>query len=484
VFNLEIAHRFAKNTIFLFISQILSYFLGFIYILYAARYLGPANFGILSFALAFTAIFQILADLGLSTLTTREISKDKAFENKFINNIIPIKLILSVFTFLIIYLVINSLNYPIQTKEVVYILSCSIIFTSLSQLFYSLFQAYEKLFYQSLTQFLNSLFLFIGIIIAIYLKLNVIGFATIYLLVFMFIFILNFIILKRRFLTPKIEINFSFWKFIIKNALPLSFIAIFGTIAFRIDSVLLSLFTNNIFVGWYTASYKLIEALIFIPIVYTISIYPIFSILHTKSIDYLKLVYKKSFKFLFIIGVPISVGGTLLSTKIILFFYGTAFMPSILALQILIWSIPLIFLTKMISYLFASINKQNLLLKISFIYMCTNIASNIILIPYWGYIGCSFATLLSELIFFILCFYYISKLLIMIDFKEIFIKISLSCISISLFIIYVDINLFLQILFSTIIYFIILILLRTFKPEEIRLFKEIILKFNIKKFFN
>jgi len=45
--------------------------------MYTARYLGAEGFGILSFALAFTGIFGVFADLGLRQLTVREVTEPK-----------------------------------------------------------------------------------------------------------------------------------------------------------------------------------------------------------------------------------------------------------------------------------------------------------------------------------------------------------------------------------------------------------------------
>jgi|LGVE01.1.fsa_nt_gb O-antigen/teichoic acid export membrane protein len=70
--------RIAKNTGVLLVSQIVSYILGFFFVIYTARYLGAEGFGILSFALAFTGIFGIFADLGLRQLTVRAVARDKS----------------------------------------------------------------------------------------------------------------------------------------------------------------------------------------------------------------------------------------------------------------------------------------------------------------------------------------------------------------------------------------------------------------------
>jgi O-antigen/teichoic acid export membrane protein len=101
--------KLAKNTVVLFISQFIGYVLGFFYIMYSARYLGAENFGILSSAIALTGIFGVFMDLGLSTFTTREVSKDKKLASKFLGNTILIRSILSSFIFLIIVIFVNIL---------------------------------------------------------------------------------------------------------------------------------------------------------------------------------------------------------------------------------------------------------------------------------------------------------------------------------------------------------------------------------------
>jgi O-antigen/teichoic acid export membrane protein len=86
--------RIAKNTGVLLASQIASYILGLFFIMYTARYLGAEGLGILSFALAFTGIFGVFADLGLSTLTIREVARDKSLAGKYLGNVAVMKVIL------------------------------------------------------------------------------------------------------------------------------------------------------------------------------------------------------------------------------------------------------------------------------------------------------------------------------------------------------------------------------------------------------
>ncbi len=143
----------------------------------------------------------------------------------------------------------------------------------------------------------------------------------------------------------ELEIDWKFWKFTLKTALPLSMAMVFSTIAFRVDTVLLSLLQGNAAVGFYSAPYKLIELLMFLPMIYTTAILPVMSNNFKSSFGSVKKVYERSFKYFIILGIPIAALSTVLASKIILLLYGTAYLPSVQALQILIWTIPIIFLT-------------------------------------------------------------------------------------------------------------------------------------------
>lgn len=147
---MNVPQRIAKNVSILFLSQMVGYVLGFFTLMYSARYLGVEGFGILSFALAFTGIFTVLMDLGLNTLTIREVARNKSLAQKYISNITLIKLLLSLSTFCLIFLIINIVGYNPQTMSVVYVIALYAILTTFSQLFYSVFQAHEKMEYQSL----------------------------------------------------------------------------------------------------------------------------------------------------------------------------------------------------------------------------------------------------------------------------------------------------------------------------------------------
>ena len=71
--------RITKNTGVLLIFQIASHILGFFFISGTQTFkTSLIKMPRCSFALAFTAIFGVFADLGLRTLTVREVARDKS----------------------------------------------------------------------------------------------------------------------------------------------------------------------------------------------------------------------------------------------------------------------------------------------------------------------------------------------------------------------------------------------------------------------
>ena len=481
---MNVVKRVVKNTSVMLVSQIIGYIIAFFGTIYATRYLGAEGYGILATGTALTSIFAIMCDLGLGTLTIREVARDISLTNKYIVNTTLIKIILSIVMFILIVLTAEMINYSPEIDNVIYILTLSIIFNTFSGVFGSIFQAYEKMEYGSIVGILVSFLTFIGFIFAIHFNLGVLTFALVYLIVSVVNLICMSAIFLWKFFLPKrnnvwswklnMKVDWNFWKYILIQALPLSITIIFSTVVFKIDTVLLSIMKESIVVGWYIAAYNIMQVLMFIPSAFTVSIFPLLSTFHVSSKGSLQTTYQKSFKYLNIVGIPITVAVTLLADKIILLIYRSAFIPSILALQILIWTIPFIFLVMMFGNMFVSLNKQNLLLKILFIAMIFNIASNLLLIPQFSYIGSAVLTVISEIIIFVLCFYFLSKFICKIEFVDTLIKPVLASGIMGIFILSLKIDLLLLIPISTFVYFSVLILLKTFTKDDINLVRQII----------
>jgi O-antigen/teichoic acid export membrane protein len=478
--------KIAKNTSLLFVSTIINYILGFFITMYTAQYLGASGFGVLSLALSLAAIFAVFTDLGLGTVTTREVARNKTLKDKYLSNTSFLRLGLAVLTFIMLALFVNIVNYPTETKLVIYLIGGSIILNGIAGTFYAIFQAFEEMEFQSISLIINGVLMFVGTLLAIYYHMDILVFALLYIISNFVCLVYTVSVYIWKHSLPKWNLDKNFIKITMLAALPLSIVSIFTLIAFRVDIVLISFFKSTTDVGWYSASYRLLEVFLFIPMVFTTAVFPIFSQFHVSSKDSLKFTYQKSFKYLTILSLPVAVGVTLLAEPIILLIYKSSFTPSILVLQILIWTIPITFLNYIFGSILPAMNRQNTLLKITFISMVFNIALNLVVIPTYSYVGAAVITLLTEAIVISLCFY-VLRSFCAINIKTVMLKPIIASAVMAAFLLTVHTNLFLEIILAIIIYFAVILVIKTFDREDHDILAQIIpidrFKF-LERFFN
>lgn len=467
----------AKNTLVLSISQMSSFLIAFFYTIALARYLGSDGFGTLSFALAFAGIISLIADLGINTFVVKEVAKDKSLAEKYLGNLFIVKVILSLISLLSVLLIFSILDYPFETKLVIYMIVLSVLIYSLANIFNSIFQAYEKMEYQSFGQILYTILMFGGIYFSIIQGYNIIIFAIIYLISSLFILIFNISVCIWKFSPLRLKMDLNFSKNKTKEAMPFGVNSIFVAVYVSIDSVILSFIQGNQAVGWYSAAYKIVNVLMIIQIVSNIAIFPVMTKFHIQSKNSLKKLVDNYFKLMLIISFPLGVGITILSKNIILLIYGIPYTNSIIALQILIWSGVFTFLYTAFAQLFLSINKQNVLIKITGICMIENILLNLIFIPKFSYIGASFITVITEFTLLILIFIVSKNLGYGITVKQTkeIIKVLFATLVMGIFIYFFsDLFIIILIPMAILIYVISLIILKLFDNDELILFKKIL----------
>lgn len=84
--------RVLKNTSWLFADRILRLGVGLVVGIWIARYLGPQQYGLLSYAVAFVALFSTLATLGLDSVVVRDLVRDPQDEPELLGTTFALKL--------------------------------------------------------------------------------------------------------------------------------------------------------------------------------------------------------------------------------------------------------------------------------------------------------------------------------------------------------------------------------------------------------
>ena len=389
--------RILKNTGVMLFANLARKVFTFFYIMLMARYLGVADFGVITFAVGFTELFVFFTDPGLNTLIVRDVARDKSVGPKYIGNVSVMKSIFIFVFFGWLALFVHVLGYSKQTIHVVYLIAIHIILRAFSNMLYALFQAHEKLEYQAFGGILSNCFVLLGVLVAISLELSVLSIALVYVIGSALDLIYALAICRVKFLWPRLQVDWNFWKKSLKEAWPLGTTSVFFIIYFRIDIVMLSMFKGDPDVGVYGAAYRISEILTLFPMIFMSAIFPVLSSYFKNSKSSFQKAYEKSIKYLFYLALLLALLTMLFAQKIIVLVYGEVYEGAVAALQILVWGTALMYVTTIQGTTFVAANRQLLRMKFLLMAVVLNISLNFLAIPKYGYIGASITTVISEI---------------------------------------------------------------------------------------
>lgn len=397
-------NKIIKNTAWISIANVIGKGLAFLLAIYIARYLGAELYGKFSFALSLVGILAVVADFGLNNLTIREIARKKEATKKYLDNLITLKLLLSVISFVLIAFCLWILNKDQITVQLTYLAGLFIIINSFDQFFYAIFRAWEKIKFEAIGRIFYNVILFGLGMLFIYLALSQTELMFAYVLAAICSLGLSTIFIFKYFSKFEISFDLDFWKKILKESWPFALSSIFIILYFKIDTVMLSQMRTDAEVGWYNAAYNLVFALFLIPTVFDAIFYPILSRTFAQKKEFIYTV-KKIFLYAIVIALPTGIIIYLIKTPLIDWVYANKYPAAAGILGILIWSFVLSLINRF-PFIINAANLQKLITKQIAIGVTANIILNLFLIPKYGAIGAAYATVASEIIAIFLLFYY------------------------------------------------------------------------------
>lgn len=418
------AKTLTQNTAFYTGALVFQKVLAFVYFTFLARGLGVEDIGRYTFAFSFTTIFSVFVDVGLASVLVREVAKQKEKAQKLLSDILGIKLGLAVITYIFVVALVNLLNYPELTKNLVYITGLIMVLDNFSTTFWAPLRGNQNLKYESL-----------GVVV-FESSVVVIGLALLYLGLGVFEITLATLVgstilciyawkqaQKRLGLKFKPMINWKLTGKLIKMSIPFALTGIFARLNTQLDTVLLSkigclgnMCEEN--VGIYSVASKITLAIHFIPLAFTAALLPKFSEDFVNDKEKLKQTFEKSMKYLMMVGLPMAAGIFALSPAFVPQVFGAEFKNSVLPLQILMASLVFMFLTFPIGSLLNAVGRQ---LRNSMhigVAVVINAILNIVLIPKYSYVGASIASLISTFVILILGIYVIPQIIKNISLKN------------------------------------------------------------------
>jgi O-antigen/teichoic acid export membrane protein len=205
-------------------------------------------------------------------------------------------------------------------------------------------------------------------------------------------------LLQRVVARPVFVFEPRVWLNIVQRALPFAIMVGLVMVYLRTDTVILSLIKGDTATGLYSVATKLLFSFTFLPASLVGAVLPAMSKQSAEkgpSHESLSRTFVQSFRFVFMLGVPIAVGIGILAQPIVRLMYGEEFIQATPAVQILMLTLVLTFLNWTASPILIAIDGERALMYIAAIGAAFNLVVNALLVSYGGYIGASVASVLS-----------------------------------------------------------------------------------------
>ena len=388
-----------SNTGWLFADRALRMGVGLFVGVWVARYLGPEQFGLYSYAIAFVGMFGVLAGLGLESIVVRDIVRDPTSREEVMGTAFVLKLAVGLLTFLLAVATIAWIRPQDSiTIGLVMIVAGGVLFQAFDTIDFW-FQSQVQSKYTVYAR--DAAFLLVtGVKIVLILEqAPLIAFAWAMLAeVVVGAIGLVAVYWGTGHLLKEWQVSIQRAKMLLSDSWPLILSGLVIVVYMRIDQVMLGEMKGAEAVGIYSAAVKLSEVWYFIPMAIVSSVFP--SIIEAKKLSE-KLYYdriQQLFNLMSVLAYIVAIPMTVLSGWLVVILYGVEYGEAGPVLAIHIWASLFVFLGVARSPWTTNEGLMKFTFASTGIGAIVNVVLNYLLIPRYGTIGAAVATLIAQMV--------------------------------------------------------------------------------------
>lgn len=397
--NQTVKQTVLKNTFWLGFGNIAGRLIRAVVIIYTARKLGAADYGIFSYALSLAAFFTLFSDIGVNAILTKEGAKKPLLRYEYFSTIFFIKIVLLIISLLLIFLLAPIFTKIPEALPLIPIIAFILIFDAIREFSSAYTRALEKMELEA------GVFIFTNIAVVIFSLAALIIKPTIFTLTIGYAAgsalgaLAMVLVLRKEYKNVFGYFNKKLIYPIISAAWPFAFLGLLGGIMINMDMIMLGWMRTAQELGFYAAAQKPVLLLYLVPSIIATSIFPVFSRFSAKDTTALfRSIIEKVITLIIAVALPLIFGGIILSQEIIQIIYGNEYLPSIPAFQILILTILFIYPGTIIGNAIFAYDKQKSFLGAVFAGAVGNFFLNMLLIPYYGITGAALATIAAQIL--------------------------------------------------------------------------------------
>lgn len=388
-------NRIVKNAVWIISCKIVQSILGFIIGTLTVRYLGPTNYGVITYAASIVSFFLPIMQLGLNHILVKEFIKNPNNEGEILGTALIINIVSSLFSIVGAIVFVLFVNAGEQETIIVCALYSLVL----------LFQATEMTMYWFRSKLLSKypsiatlVAYFVVAIYKVYLLVtgkSVLWFAFSYVLDFFLISIILLIIYKKL-ATQKLTFNWNIGKQMLSRSKYYIIPSLMVVVYQHTDRIMLKLMVGDTETGLFSAAIACtgMTGFVFYAIVDSARTVILETKERTPQMFERKVV--QLYSIITALALTQSVFITIFAKPIIYLLYGEAYLVAVPILQFAVWYDTFGYYTSVRNIWILAEDKQKHLTKINVVGALANVLLNACLIPILGGVGAAIASIVSQ----------------------------------------------------------------------------------------
>ncbi len=371
----------AKNIGSLLMSQLTTWGLTFLLMIFLPRYLGPAQIGKFYIAVSIWAIMAVVASFGMDLYSTKAIARSQELAPRMLGNSLIARCALFLICSLLVAGYVLILGYSTELIIVVALIGVSSFADLCARAFNAAFSGHEEMGFISIANVLNRLVYTSLALLMMSLGQGIYQIALVHMIGSVSsLAALAFFYLKHH----RIELVFAPGEIIrlLQLSAPFLMSSMIIVAYNEIDKQIIAFLIDEQAVGYYTTAAMLFSTVMFIPVVFSAAIFPMLSRSHTSAPDMTVAMNRKGLDLMFIVGIPVSLGMMSIAKPLVALIYGPEFAAAGAILMVMAVSIIFLYQNILIGQILASNDKVGRWAVVMVVATVVTVILDIMLVPW------------------------------------------------------------------------------------------------------
>ena len=387
-------NSFLKNTSWIMIGRLIQLGLTFVTTMLVTRYLGPSEYGRLTYVFSYIQLFLPICTLGLNDIIVKTLIDNKKETDEIVGTVLGMRIIVSLFSMICSVALVSLINNDIQYRNIAILQSLSLLFYSFDSIIYffqSSLLSKNVGIALSFSYILSSIYKIVGIVLHKDIMWFAFGMALDYIILGLVLFV---VYIKNN---HKIVFSRTWAKALLKKSsyylISGLLVVIYGKVS---DILLLGKLVDETNVGYYSAGVMLCNAWPFILTAIIDAANPIIIDLFNSDKELFKKRIRQLYCAIIYISLFVALGIFVLGDFAINLLYGKEYLPGVVPFKIYAFSTAFSYLgVARIAWMQCN-NKTKYEIYIALFGTVVNIVLNYTLIKNYGINGAAIAAVLTQ----------------------------------------------------------------------------------------